>query len=82
MMYIESIDYNLTSLIQHLFIRHPLYYDTFLHDKFLLENSLLFGDNKIISFQKLAGNLDKMIVANLGRQHHRSLNSYFRSARA
>ena len=26
-----------------------------------------------ISFQKLVGNLDKMIVANLGRQNHRSL---------
>ena len=36
---------------------------------FLLENSLYFGVNEIISFQKLVGNLDKMTVANLGRQH-------------
>jgi hypothetical protein len=43
---------------------------------FLLDNSLHFGVNEIISFQILVGNLDKMTVANLGRQHHRSLNSY------
>ena len=36
---------------------------------FLLDNSLHFGVNVIISFQKLVGNLDKMIIANLGRQH-------------
>ena len=36
---------------------------------FLLDNSLHFGVNEIISFEKLIGNLDKMIVANLGRQH-------------
>ena len=42
---------------------------------FLLDNSLHFGVNEIISFQKLVGNLDKMTVANLGRQHHRSLDS-------
>ena len=47
---------------------------------FLLDNSKHFGVNEIISFQKLVGNLDKMIVANLGRQHHRSLNSYFKSS--
>ena len=47
---------------------------------FLLENSLYFGVNEIISFQKLVGNLDKMTVANLGRQHHRSLDSYFKSS--
>ena len=47
---------------------------------FLLENSLYFGVNEIISFQKLVGNLDKMTVANLGRQHQRSLNSYFKSS--
>ena len=39
---------------------------------FLLENFLHFGVNEGISFQKLVGNLDKMAVANLGRQHHRS----------
>ena len=47
---------------------------------FLLENSLYFGVNEIISFQKLDGNLDKMTVANLGRQHQRSLDSYFKSS--
>ena len=48
---------------------------------FLLENSLyLNGFNEIISFQKLVGNLDKMTVANLGRQHQRSLDSYFKSS--
>ena len=36
---------------------------------FLLENSLNLGVHKIISFQKMVGNLDKMAVANLGRQH-------------
>jgi hypothetical protein len=36
---------------------------------FLLENSLYFGGNEIISFQKLVGNLDKMTIANLGGQH-------------
>jgi hypothetical protein len=36
---------------------------------FLLENSLHFSVDEIISFQKLVGNLDKMTVANLGRQH-------------
>ena len=46
---------------------------------FLLDNSLHFGVNEIISFQKLVGNLDKMTVGNLGRQHQRSLNSYFKS---
>ena len=47
---------------------------------FLLDNSLHFGVNEIISFQKLVENLDKMIVANLGRQHQISLNSYFKSS--
>ena len=54
--------------------RHAL-----LLSKFLLKNSLHFGANDIISFQTVVGNLDKMTVANLGRQHHRSLNSYFKS---
>jgi hypothetical protein len=36
---------------------------------FLLKNSLHFSVDEIISFQKLVGNLDKMTVANLGRQH-------------
>ena len=47
---------------------------------FLLDNFLHFGVNEIISFQKLVGNSDKMTVANLGRQHQRSLNSYFKSS--
>jgi hypothetical protein len=47
---------------------------------FLLNNSLHFGVNEIMSFQKLVGNLDKMTVANLGRQHQRFLNSYFKSS--
>ena len=47
---------------------------------FLLDNSLHFGVNEIISFQKLVGNLEKMTIANLGRQHQRSLNSYFKSS--
>ena len=46
----------------------------------LLENSLYFGVNEMISFQKLIGNFDKMIVVNLGRQHQRSLDSYFKSS--
>jgi hypothetical protein len=36
---------------------------------FLLNNSFHFGANEIISFQKLVGNLDKMTIANLRRQH-------------
>ena len=47
---------------------------------FLFDNSLHFGVNEIISFQKLVGNLEKMTVTNLGRQHQRSLNSYFKSS--
>jgi hypothetical protein len=42
---------------------------------FLLDNSLVhFNVNQIISFQKLVGNLDKMIVSNLGRQHLRGVS--------
>ena len=47
---------------------------------FLLDNSLYFGVNEIINFQKLVEILDKMIVANLGRRHHTSLDSYFKSS--
>ena len=53
---------------------------------FLLEfsnkfsNSLYFDVNETTSFQKLVGNLDKMTVTNLGRQHQRSLNSYFKNS--
>ena len=47
---------------------------------FLLDNSLHFGVDKIINFQKLVGNLHKVTIANLGRQHQRSLNSYFKSS--
>ena len=45
-----------------------------------LESSLYFGVNEMISFQKLIGNLDMMIVANLDRQHQRFLDSYFKSS--
>jgi hypothetical protein len=47
---------------------------------FIFDNSLHFGVNEITSFQKLVGNLDKMTIANLCRQHHISLNSYFKSS--
>ena len=47
---------------------------------FLLDNLLHFGVNEIINFQKLVGKFDKMTVANLGKQHQRSLNSYFKSS--
>jgi hypothetical protein len=47
---------------------------------FLLDNSLQFGVNVIISFQKLVENLDKMTVAYLLKQHQRSLNSYFKNS--
>ena len=46
----------------------------------LLETSLYYVVNEIISFQKLVGNLDKMAVVNLGRQHQKTLNSYFKSS--
>jgi hypothetical protein len=51
-----------------------------LSSNFLLDNSLHFGVNEIISFQKLVRNLDKMTVANLGRQHQRSLHSLFKNS--
>jgi hypothetical protein len=47
---------------------------------FLLKNSLCFDVNEMIGVQKLAGNFGKMIVVNLGRQHHRYLDSYFMSS--
>ena len=47
---------------------------------FLLDNYLHFGVYEILSFQELEVNLGKMIVANLSRQHQRSLNSYFKSS--
>ena len=46
---------------------------------FFLENSIYFGVNEIISFQKVVWNLDKVTISNLGRQHQRSLDSYFKS---
>ena len=48
--------------------------------RFVLEKSLHFGVNESLIFQNLVGYLDKMTVANLGRQHHRSLESYFKSS--
>ena len=47
---------------------------------FLLERSIYFGVNEILSFQKLLLNLNKMTVVNLDRQHHRSLDCYFKSS--
>ena len=46
---------------------------------FLLDNSLHLGVNEIINSEKLVGNLDKVTIAKLGRQHQRSLNSCFKS---
>ena len=53
---------------------------TSLLSSFLLENSLYFGVNEKMKFQKLAKNSEKMKVANLGKQHHRSLDSYFKNS--
>ena len=47
---------------------------------FLLEKSLYFGVNEIISSQKLVGDLYKMTITNLGRQHQKSLKSYVKSS--
>jgi hypothetical protein len=44
---------------------------------FLLDNSLHFGVKKMLSFQKLVRNLDKMKIANLGRQHHKIFELLF-----
>ena len=46
---------------------------------FLSYNFLHFEVNGIITFQKLVGNVDRIIIVDLGRKHQRSLNSYFRS---
>ena len=54
--------------------------DASLLSSFLLKNSLYFSINKIISFQKLERNLEKMAIANSGRQHQRSLDSLFKSS--
>ena len=40
----------------------------------------IIGVNESISVQKLVGNFNTMAVANSGRQHHRSLDSYFKSS--
>ena len=47
---------------------------------FLVENSLYFGVNKIISFPKLIWIFAKTTIANLGKQHQRSLDSYIKSS--
>ena len=47
---------------------------------FLLNDPLHFGVNEIVGFQKTIRNLDKMTIANLHRQHQKSLNSYFKSS--
>ena len=63
---------------------HPAQYVATRHasllSSFLSKNFLYFGVNETIIFQKLVGYLDKITVANLGRQHHRSLNSYVKSS--
>ena len=41
---------------------------------FLLDDLLHFG------IQKLVGNLGKITIANVGRQHQRSLTSYFKNS--
>jgi hypothetical protein len=46
----------------------------------LLEDSLYFGVHETISFQKIVGNSYKMLVANLGRQHQKYLDYYFKSS--
>ena len=46
---------------------------------FLLSKSLYSSVDGMTSFQKLVGDLNKMTVANLGTQRHRSLDSYFKS---
>ena len=46
----------------------------------LLESSLYVGVNEIISFQQLVKHLDNMTITNLGRQHHRSSDSYSKSS--
>ena len=66
-------------------IYYHQYLDAKLHasllSSFLLENSLYFDVDEIITFQKLIiGNLDKMTIANLGGQHQRYLDSYFKSS--
>ena len=45
-----------------------------------LRTLYIFVFNEFISIQKSVGNLDEMIVANLGRQHQISLDSYFKSS--
>ena len=44
---------------------------------FLSDNYLHFGVNEFLSFKNLVGNLDKVTIVDLDRQHQRSLNSYF-----
>ena len=36
---------------------------------FLIKNLLYYGVTEFISFQKLVGILEKMTIANVGRQH-------------
>ena len=55
--------------------RHPSLLFNFLSD-----NPLHFSVNEIISFQNSVGNLDKIKIANWGKQHRRSLNSHFKSS--
>jgi hypothetical protein len=47
---------------------------------FLLENSLYFSIDEIISFQILIKNLDMVTIAYLGREHHGSLDFHLQSS--
>ena len=47
---------------------------------FLVENTLYFGVNEIISSHRSVRNSYKMTNANLGMQHQRSMDSYFKSS--
>ena len=47
---------------------------------FSINNSLHFGVNGIISFHELVGKSDKVTIANLGRPHQTSLDSYYKKS--
>ena len=65
-----------SSCVYNIIYRTPLE-----HSDSCSESSLYFGVDEIISFQTIIGGLDKMAVAKLGRQWHRSLDSYLKSPR-
>ena len=45
-----------------------------------MHNSLHVAFDEILSFEKLVANLDKLTIANSGKQYQISLNSYFKSS--